>query len=190
MLGNEPAKESYMKEMPRKRDERIAGRSMMTQVLFAGGWITAVSFVFLKHPYFRNLFENEDQHLTAYFVFFILSALFNGFNVRDEGYSIFSGLGENRSFLKIFFLIVLVQSAIVNAAMVPLDTFGVISRMFGCVPFGIDGWIAAVLLAASIVPADLLRKRISSGSPERLNNAGQMFPKSPGKASKRDAEIL
>ena len=190
MLGNEPAKESYMKEMPRKRDERIAGRSMMTQVLFAGGWITAVSFVFLKHPYFRNLFENEDQHLTAYFVFFILSALFNGFNVRDEGYSIFSGLGENRPFLKIFFLIVLVQSAIVNAAMVPLDTFGVISRMFGCVPFGIDGWIAAVLLAASIVPADLLRKRISSGSPERLNNAGQMFPKSPGKASKRDAEIL
>ena len=71
---------------------------------------------------------------------------------------VFSGLGENRAFLKVFFSIVLVQSAIVNAAMIPLDTFGWISRMFSCIPFGIAGWIAVSLLAATMVPADLVRK--------------------------------
>ena len=190
MLGNEPAKESYMREKPRKRDERIADRRMMTQVLFAGGWITAVSFLFLKHPYFRGFFADEGQHLTAYFVFFILSALFNGFNVRDEGYSIFSGLRENRAFLKIFFIIVLVQSAVVNAAMVPLDTFAWISRMFECEPFGIGGWVTASpsggfhRTGRSAPEADFFRVfRVLSGT-------GQMFPKSIGNASKRDAEIL
>ena len=67
-------------------------------------------------------------------------------------------VGENRAFLKVFFSIVLVQSAIVNAAMIPLDTFGWISRMFSCIPFGIAGWIAVILLAATMVPADLVRK--------------------------------
>lgn len=57
-----------------------------------------------------------------------------------------------------FFSIVLVQSTIVNAAMIPLDTFGWISRMFSCIPFGIAGWIAVILLAATMVPADLVRK--------------------------------
>lgn len=158
MLGNEPAREKYMEERPRRRDENIVDRAMLVQILFMGGWLTAVSFVFLKHPCFRGMFESDAQHLTAYFVLFILSALFNGFNVRDEGYSVFSGLGENRAFLKVFFSIVLVQSAIVNAAMIPLDTFGWISRMFSCIPFGIAGWIAVILLAATMVPADLVRK--------------------------------
>lgn len=158
MLGNEPAREKYMEERPRRRDENIVDRAMLVQILFMGGWLTAVSFVFLKHPYFRGMFESDAQHLTAYFVLFILSALFNGFNVRDEGYSVFSGLGENRAFLKVFFSIVLVQSTIVNAAMIPLDTFGWISRMFSCIPFGIAGWIAVILLAATMVPADLVRK--------------------------------
>lgn len=71
----------------------------------------------------------------------------------------YSAVSEKTAlFLKVFFSIVLVQSAIVNAAMIPLDTFGWISRMFSCIPFGIAGWIAVILLAATMVPADLVRK--------------------------------
>ena len=44
------------------------------------------------------MFESDAQHLTAYFVLFILSALFNGFNVRDEGYLVFSGLEKTALF--------------------------------------------------------------------------------------------
>lgn len=158
MLGNEPALEKYMLEKPRRRDESIVNRKMMTQIVIMGLWLTVLSFVFLKHPFFVNLFENEEQHLTAYFVLFILSALFNGFNVRNEGFAIFKGLNLNPGFLKVFFTIILVQVVIVNAAVVPFAVFEWIGNMFSCVPFGAKGWIAVILLAVTMIPVDLLRK--------------------------------
>lgn len=160
MLGNEPALEKYMWEKPRRRDESIVNRKMMAQILTMGAWLTIMSFVYLKVPFFANLFENEAQHMTGYFVLFIVSALFNGFNVRDDGFGIFKGLNENTGFLKVFFIIILVQAAIVNAALIPAPVFTWIGNMFSCVPFGIMGWITVVLLAATMIPVDLVRKCI------------------------------
>ena len=160
MLGNEPALEKYMKEKPRRRDESIVSRKMMAQILTMGAWLTLVSFVYLKVPFFANLFDNEEQHLTGYFVLFIVSALFNGFNVRDDGFGIFKGLNQNTGFLKVFFTIILVQAAIVNAALIPIPVFTWIGNMFSCVPFGIVGWGVVVVLAATMIPVDLLRKCI------------------------------
>ena len=161
MLGNEPALEKYMTEKPRRRDESIISKQMMAQILIMGLWLTVVSFVYLKAPFFKTLFGSEEQHLTGYFVLFIISALFNGFNVRDDGFGIFKGLDENTGFLKVFFGIILVQAAIVNAALVPLAPFKVIGEMFSCVPFGIKGWIAVIILGATMIPVDMLRKLIT-----------------------------
>lgn len=161
MLGNEPALEKYMTEKPRRRDESIISKQMMAQILIMGLWLTVVSFVYLKVPFFKNLFGSEEQHLTGYFVLFIISALFNGFNVRDDGFGIFKGLDENTGFLKVFFGIILVQAAIVNAALVPLAPFKVIGEMFSCVPFGIKGWIVVIILGATMIPVDMLRKLIT-----------------------------
>ena len=161
MLGNEPALEKYMTEKPRRRDESIISKQMMAQILIMGLWLTVVSFVYLKAPFFKNLFGSEEQHLTGYFVLFIISALFNGFNVRDDGFGIFKGLDENTGFLKVFFGIILVQAAIVNSALVPLAPFKVIGEMFSCVPFGIKGWIAVIILGATMIPVDMLRKLIT-----------------------------
>ena len=161
MLGNEPALEKYMTEKPRRRDESIISKQMMAQILIMGLWLTVVSFVYLKAPFFKNLFGSLEQHLTGYFVLFIISALFNGFNVRDDGFGIFKGLDENTGFLKVFFGIILVQAAIVNAALVPLAPFKVIGEMFSCVPFGIKGWIAVIILGATMIPVDMLRKLIT-----------------------------
>ncbi len=115
MLGNEPAKEEYMAEAPRKRDESIVSKKMMGQILTMGIWLTVVSFIYLKVPFFVNLFANEEQHLTGYFVLFIVAALFNGFNVRDDGFAIFAGLNENKDFMKVFLIIIIVQALLVNA---------------------------------------------------------------------------
>ncbi len=158
MLGNEPALEEYMLEKPRRRDESIISRKMATQIGIMGAWLTIISFVYLQMPFFAGLFDTQEQHLTGYFVLFIVSALFNGFNVRDDGFAIFKGLDENTGFMKVFCIIVLVQALIVNAALVPGVVFTWIGNMFSCVPFGITGWAAVVLLAVTMIPVDLVRK--------------------------------
>lgn len=162
MLGNEPALEKYMHEKPRRRDESIISKSMMAQIVTMGLWLTVMSFIYLKAPFFlENVFDyEEEQHLTGYFVLFIISALFNGFNVRDDGFAIFKGLDQNPGFLKVFFTIVLVQAAIVNAALIPVEAFTWIGNMFSCVPFGIKGWITIIILAATMIPVDMIRKLV------------------------------
>ena len=159
MLGNEPAKEIYMSEKPRRRDESIVSKAMMVQIVTMGLWLTALSFVFLKLPFFDQFFANEAQKLTAYFVLFIWSALFNGFNVRDDGFGIFQGLNENTGFMKVFITIILVQALIVNAALVPGAAF--VGNMFSCTPFGVTGWCVVVVLAATMIPVDLIRKAVT-----------------------------
>lgn len=158
MLGNEPALKEYMNEKPRRRDENIVSKKMMAQILVMGGWLTIISFLYLKLPFFANLFDNEKQHLTGYFVLFIISALFNGFNVRDEGFGIFKGLNENKGFLKVFFAIILVQAIIINAALIPFPVFEWIGNMFSCVPFGIIGWCTVIVLSFTMIPVDMVRK--------------------------------
>jgi len=164
MLGNEPALKKYMNERPRRRDESIVSKKMMTQIVIMGIWLVALSFIYLKVPFFRNLFENDAQHLTGYFVLFIASALFNGFNVRDEQFGIFRRLNENTGFLKVFFAILLIQAAIVNISLISFKPFEWISNMFSCVPFGPMGWVAVLLLAATMIPVDLIRKAIFNKS--------------------------
>lgn len=164
MLGNEPALKKYMLEPPRRRDENIVSKAMMAQIVTMGVWVTLISFLYLILPFFRNIFATEEQHLTSYFVLFIVIALFNGFNVRDDGFAIFKGLNENTGFLKVFCTIILVQAVIVNAALIPLPVFKWIGNMFSCVPFGFTGWITVALLAVTIIPADIVRKLVVNGA--------------------------
>ena len=166
MLGNEPAREKYMREKPRRRDESIVSKPMMIQIATMGVWLTAVSFVFLKLPFFQSFFTTDGvydsgKHLTAYFVLFIWSALFNGFNVRDDGFGIFKDLKLNPGFLKVLLIIVVVQAVIVNAGLIPLAPFEFIGNMFSCKPFGIIGWGIVALLGFTMIPVDLIRKAVS-----------------------------
>ena len=133
-------------------------------------WLVALSAIYYMVPAIANLFnsnaaagfgtnaEQSPQHMTGYFVLFILAALFNGFNVRDEGFGIFRGLNENKGFIRVFLIIALVQAFIVNAALIPLDFFGWISQMFSCTPFSAVGWCLVILLAVTMIPVDLIRK--------------------------------
>ncbi|MBR6906802.1 MAG: hypothetical protein IKN33_07715, partial [Selenomonadaceae bacterium] len=68
------------------------------------------------------------------------------------------GLHENPGFLRVWAVIVLVQAAVVNAALVPLEAFAWVGNMFSCTPFRLAGWGLVFLLAATMIPADLIRK--------------------------------
>ena len=179
MLGNEPALKKYMKEKPRRRDESIISKQMMAQIVTMGAWLTIVSFAFLKLPFFQQFFLTNgaydmDKHLTGYFVLFILAALANGFNVRDDGFKIFSGLNKNPGFLKVMFSIILIQALIVNCALVPLAPFKFIGEMFSCVPFGIAGWCVVIVLAATMIPVDMIRKLcVGSGKEKKASSANK-----------------
>ena len=159
MLGNEPAQERYMSEKPRRRDESIVSRTMMGQILTMGLWLTALSFLFLKLPLFDQFFASQEQKLSAYFVLFIWCALFNGFNVRDDGARIFKGLDENTGFMKVFLTIIVVQALIVNAGLIPSLSW--VGNMFSCVPFSPVGWAVVAVLAVTMIPVDLLRKAVT-----------------------------
>ncbi|MCM1498550.1 MAG: calcium-translocating P-type ATPase, PMCA-type [Clostridium sp.] len=158
MLGNEPALEKYMIEKPRRRDESIISRAMATQIGIMAIWMTIISFCFLKLPIFLNILGSEEKLYTAYFVLFVVAALFNGFNVRDDGFGIFKNLSENTGFMKVWIVIIMVQALIVNAALIPLTPFKWISSMFSCTPFGVMGWVVVFMLAFTIIPVDLVRK--------------------------------
>ena len=161
MLGNEPAQEHYMTEKPRRRDENIVNKPMMIQILVMGLWLTVLSFLFLKLPIFDQFFATTEEKLSAYFVLFIWSALFNGFNVRDDGFGIFKGLNENTGFMKVFVIIVVVQALIVNSGLVPFVVFEWIGNMFSCVPFSPAGWAVAIVLAMTMIPVDMIRKALT-----------------------------
>ena len=190
MLGNEPALKKYMSEKPRRRDESIISKAMMAQIITMGAWLTAISFLFLKHPFFTQFFTGtmakytsaeisalnlsadlkdmpNDIMLTGYFVLFILAALANGFNVRDNGFGIFKDLGENKNFIKVMVTIILIQALIVNCALIPLAPFKFIGNMFSCVPFGLSGWCVVIVLALTMIPVDLIRKAVIGAGKEK-----------------------
>ena len=157
-LGAEPALKKYMSEKPKSRTQSLVNKNMMSQVLCAGAWLGIISFAFLKLPFFKELFENEGQHLTAYFSMFVFSAVANGFNVRSEGINIFDHIKENKGFIKVMLVIVLVQIIL---------TF-VGGEIFSCTPFGIKGWLIIIVMSLTMIPVDMLRKIIMKSSEKSL----------------------
>ena len=157
-LGAEPALKKYMSEKPKSRTQSLVNKNMMSQVLCAGAWLGVISFAFLKLPFFKEFFENEGQHLTAYFSMFVFSAVANGFNVRSEGINIFDHIKENKGFIKVMLAIVLVQIIL---------TF-VGGEIFSCTPFGIKGWLIIIVMSLTMILVDMLRKIIMKSSEKSL----------------------
>ena len=151
-LGGEPALLEYMKEKPKSRSQSIVSKKMMTQIIVAALWVTALSLVFLNVGFIKDLFDNEKQLLTGYFSLFVLSAVFNGFNVRNEGCNVLRDMKENKNFLKIMGIIVVVQICLTS---IP----GVVNFL-DCEPISIVNWLIIFGLAILIIPFDMLRKVI------------------------------
>ena len=163
MLGNEPAHESYMREKPRRRDANLISPAMCVQILCMGAWLVLLSFFFLTDARIAACFDGKAEHYTAYFLLFVLASLMNGFNVRAAGFGIFRGLGENIGFVKVWAMIVLIMAAIINAPYIPHEVGLWIGGMFSTTPIHAGGWVLVFFLAATMIPADLLRKAMWKG---------------------------
>ena len=153
-LGGEPALEKYMKEKPKSRNQSLVSKSMMSQILVAGSWITVVGLAMLLAPQLKNLFVSTKSCSTAFFSMFVLSAVFNGFNVRSEGVNILEHLNENKGFIKVMTSIVLILILI---------TF-IGGDLFQVTPLTLKEWVVVTILSIFIIPIDLLRKKIVGNS--------------------------
>ncbi|MFQ6830984.1 calcium-translocating P-type ATPase, PMCA-type [Butyricicoccus pullicaecorum] len=151
MFAGEPALKKYMRMKPRRRDESIISRPMAIQIVIMSIWLTILSLVWFKVPFFRACFATEAQWYTGFFCMFVFAFMVNAFNVRSDGLNVFEHIGENKRFIHIWLAIMAVQVLLVSIG-------GVIGEVFSCVRFGLDGWIAVCLMALTMYPVDLIRK--------------------------------
>ncbi|MCI1930976.1 MAG: calcium-translocating P-type ATPase, PMCA-type [Clostridia bacterium] len=153
MFAGEPALEKYMHDKPRRRDESIISKPMMTQILIMSGWLTILSLVWFKVPFFATFFKTEAQFYTGFFAMFVFAFMVNALNVRSDSLDVFEHIKENPTFIKVWFLIMIVQVVLVSVG-------GVIGEVFSCTRFGAQGWFIVIVMAFTMYPVDVIRKLI------------------------------
>jgi len=103
---------------------------------------------------------NEQIFLTSFFCFFIFITNFNSFNVRTPSTNVFRNLFSNKNFVAIVFLIFTVQITFTYLG-------GSFLRTVGLLP---SEWFKIILLAMTILPIDILRKKVIDPILERRYN--------------------
>jgi magnesium-transporting ATPase (P-type) len=157
-LGGEPALHRYMQDEPVRRDENILTKEMKSLFMTNGLFITAFAVLFLKLPlvetwFLRDGIPSEAVRLTAFFNIFIFQILFNGFNVRTGGLGIFEHLNENKRFVYIVLLVIVLQIFFTYVGGEVLRT----------VPLTWNEWLTVLLCSIIIIPIDIIRKIFVSG---------------------------
>lgn len=152
-FAGEHAREEYMKEKPKRRDEPILNKYMVWHILTMGIFTVILSLSFLKTPEVSRLFrvgEGNIYLLTGFFVLFIFASVFNCFAARVDSIRLFSGLGKNKIFSAIMLLIAFIQILFVYLGGTVLRT----------VPLSLMELAYSVAPALLIFPADFAEKLI------------------------------
>lgn len=111
-FGGEPALASYMREVPKRRNEVIVNKSMLRDILLCGSIMTLLGLAFFESSWVDSLFRNSSDHIytyTGYFSAFIMMAVGNAFNVRTKSINVMQNIQANPAFLQVMCLIVVVQ---------------------------------------------------------------------------------
>lgn len=151
MLGGESAKEEYMLEQPKSRDENIISKYMMSSIITGAIYVTIFGLLLLATNVFSGIIRPTTGNVemyTVYFVAFIFVSLFNGLNVRTRNFKLFENIGKNKMFVILFVLISLITI---------LMTFvgGDVLRM---APLDVAEWGLVLGLSIGIIIIDFLRK--------------------------------
>lgn len=156
-FGGEPALRKYMQEKPKKRNESIVSKEMSANILTGGLFITGLGLFFLLSDSMKELFRvGEGAHadvyfMTAFFSFFVLSAVANGFNARTESLNVLHKIKDNTGFLKVMGVIVAIQVVMTFVG-------GEILRVQ---PLMLKEWAIVVGLSMLVIPLQSFRKMLS-----------------------------
>lgn len=144
----EPPLLEYMKEKPKKKHESIINRYMFGEIFFTGVYSTILCILFLKLPIFHKIYNNNEHLMSAFFGLFIFIDIFNSFNARTHRLNLFANILKNKIFLSIVIFIASIQLLLIY--------FG--GHLFRTVGLTFYELQFMILLAASVIPIDFLRK--------------------------------
>lgn len=142
---------SYLEEKPKRRDEPILNRYMISEIAWLGSFTVGLCLLFLKLPAITSQFRPTADNLfllTAFFALFIFASVFNCFNARTDRLNILAGLSRNKGFCFIMMAILSVQILFVYVGGPVLRT----------APLTADELKTTFLLALTVFPAELVRK--------------------------------
>lgn len=145
----EPALTEYMKEKPKNKDESIINSYMLGQIFFTGIYSSLLCILFLKLPFFHQLYRNDYRYLmSAFFGLFIFINIFNSFNARTNRLNIFANILKNKIFLGIVIFIIIVQLLLIY--------FG--GNLFRTIGLTFKELQIMILLSSTVIPIDFIRK--------------------------------
>ena len=150
-FAGEPPLEYYMLEKPKSRDEKILNGRMLNQILLTGGYTLILAVSFLHFGFFKSLFRESPADtifLTGFYALFVFAGIFNCFNSRSERLWLFSNISRNKPFI-------LIMGAI-SAIQIFMIYFG--ADMFRSAPLTFRELLNVVLLAATVIPFDIIRR--------------------------------
>lgn len=146
----EPPLIEYMKEKPKKKNESIINKYMVSEILITGLYSSILCFIFLKSNFITHLFRegNSAYIMSAFFGLFIFIDIFNSFNARTNRVHILSDIKKNKAFIIIMTFVTIVQILLIY--------FG--GDLFRTTPLNFKEFIIMILLAFTVIPIDSIRK--------------------------------
>ena len=150
-FAGEAPRRDYMREPPKRRDEKILTGRELAHVLILGAFQVALSVSFLALPFFREIFgfyDDYDRFITVFFAMFVFCGIFCAFNCRTTRINLASHLSLNPAFITIMTATCCVQLLIVY--------FG--GDVFRTVPLAPRDLCSALTLAFTVIPFDMMRK--------------------------------
>ena len=138
----------YMLEKPKRRDEPILSREMLSHVALNGAYTLALLVLFLSAPFFKSMYGSLDRHLTAFYALFIFSGIVNSFTARSDRAFIFFGILKNKIFLLIMCFITAIQMLIIY--------YG--GSLFRSTPLTIKELTCVIMLSLSVLVFDSVRR--------------------------------
>lgn len=156
-FGGEPILERYMDEAPIKRNDNILTKYIKSSIGTSAIFITLGSILILENMFGitsyvmpANCANPEIYEKTFMFAFFIYSIILNSLNTRSERLNVFEHISDNKNFVYVMGAIFIMQTVIIQIG----------GTVFGTTMLTTKALVIAVLLAALIIPVDMVRKMI------------------------------
>ncbi len=149
-FAGEAPEPKMMRQKPITRATPVLTREMAVQIGAMGGFCVSLCLFFLQSRWIDAQFAPQAK-MTAFFTLFVFCGVFCAFHARTPKNALFCRLLQNRTFLWIMGAVLLVQIGMVY--------YG--GTAFRCTPLTYQELQRTLMLSATVLPAEGLRKTLA-----------------------------